>query len=294
MKLVTYVYSDSKRIGVINHAGNIIDVSDIVNSNDMNVLIEHFSEIENSLKLCCEGAGKNAVPIDAVRLLAPIPATRRNIFCVGKNYYAHAEEFGNSGYDSSAAAGNVPANPIIFSKPTTSICGPDDAIDSTLDPYNTIDYEAELAVVLGKKGRIAQDEDPMSFVFGYTLVNDVTSRHLQKLHSQWLLGKGIDGFCPMGPVLVTADEFGLPGSQTISCHVNGELRQQASVSDLIFDIPRLIKTIGQNITLLPGDVIATGTPAGVGLGFSPPRYLVRGDSVTVSMNEIGQLTNTII
>ncbi|MEN0616570.1 fumarylacetoacetate hydrolase family protein [Klebsiella indica] len=294
MKLVTYIYSNTRKIGVINHAGNIIDVSDIVNTNDMNVLIERFAEVESRLILCCEGSGENEVAIDAVRLLAPIPDTRRNIFCVGKNYYAHAEEFANSGYDSSAAAGNVPANPIIFSKPSTAICGPGDAIDSTLDPYNTIDYEAELAVVLGKKGRVAQDEDPMTFVFGYTLVNDVTSRHLQKQHSQWLLGKGIDGFCPMGPVLVTADEFGAPGSQTISCHVNGELRQQAPVSDLIFDIPRLIKTIGQNITLLPGDVIATGTPAGVGLGFSPPRYLARGDSVTVSMNEIGQLTNTII
>ncbi|MGE0972103.1 fumarylacetoacetate hydrolase family protein [Klebsiella sp. WOUb02] len=294
MKLVTYVYSNNTRIGVINHAGNIIDVSDIVKTNDMNVLIERFAEVESRLRLCCEDAGENEVAIDAVRLLAPIPMTRRNIFCVGKNYYAHAEEFANSGYDSSAAAGNVPAHPIIFSKPCTSICGPGDAIDSTLDPYHTIDYEAELAVVLGKRGRVTQDEDPMTFVFGYTLVNDVTSRHLQKQHSQWLLGKGIDGFCPMGPVLVTADEFGAPSNQTISCHVNGELRQQAPVSDLIFDIPRLIKTIGQNITLLPGDVIATGTPAGVGLGFTPPRYLAPGDSVTVSMDEIGQLTNTII
>ena len=212
---------------------------------------------------------------------------------MGKNYYAHAEEFGNSGYDSSAAAGNVPAHPIIFTKPSTSVSGPGDVIDSTLDPHNTIDYEAEFAVVIGKKGRVKVGDIPDSFIFGYTLVNDLTSRHLQKLHSQWILGKGIDTFCPMGPVLVTADEFGTPSEQVITCHVNGEKRQEARLADLIFDIPTLIKTIGQNITLLPGDVIATGTPAGVGLGFNPPKYLSKGDEVTVYMKEIGELKNTI-
>lgn len=293
MKLVTYLLAGEKKIGVINHSGNIIDVTEIVKTNDMNVLIEHYSAYENTLKLYRERSDGDEIALGEIRLLAPIPSTRRNIFCVGKNYYAHAEEFGNSGYDSSAVAGNVPAYPIIFSKPSTSISGPDDLIDSTLDPYNTIDYEAELAVVLGKKGRVAENDDPMSYVFGYTLVNDLTSRHLQKLHSQWILGKGIDGFCPMGPVLVTADEFGQPGEQKILCTVNGEKRQEAAISDLIFDIPTLIKTIGKSITLLPGDVIATGTPAGVGLGLTPPKYLEKGDIVTVSMNEIGELTNAI-
>lgn len=293
MKLVTYLLAGEKKIGVINHSGKVIDVTEIVKTNDMNALIDHYSVFENALKMCCERADEGELALSEVQLLAPIPETRRNIFCVGKNYYAHAEEFGNSGYDSSAAAGNVPSHPIIFSKPSTSISGPDELIDSTLDPHNTIDYEAELAVVLGKKGRVTESDDPMSYVFGYTLVNDLTSRHLQRLHSQWILGKGIDGFCPMGPVLVTADEFGAPGAQKIYCTVNGEKRQEATVADLIFDIPTLIKTIGKSITLLPGDVIATGTPAGVGLGFNPPKYLSKGDKVTVSMTEIGQLTNTI-
>lgn len=292
MKLVTFLISGVKKIGVINNVGKIVDVSDIVNTDDMNVLIENYSAYENSLRLCCERSDGSDWALSDVRLLAPIPETRRNIFCVGKNYYAHAEEFGNSGYDSSASAGNVPAFPIIFSKPSTSISAHEDVIDSSLDPHNTIDYEAELAVVLGKKGRISEDEDPMSYVFGYTLVNDLTSRHLQKQHSQWILGKGIDGFCPMGPVLVTADEFGEAGSQTILCTVNGEKRQEAAITDLIFDIPTLIQTIGKSITLLPGDIIATGTPAGVGLGYSPPKYLSKGDVVTVSMKEIGDLTNT--
>ena len=294
MKLLTYILSGEKKIGLINKSGKIVDISGIVKTNDMNVLIERYSELKVELELCSERNHSADINLSDVTLLAPIPETRRNIFCVGKNYYAHAEEFGNSGYDSSAAAGNVPSHPIIFTKPSTSISGPGDSIDSTLDPYNTIDYEAELAVVLGKKGRVKESDDQMSYVFGYTLVNDLTSRHLQKQHSQWILGKGINGFCPMGPVIITADEFGHPSEQKIVCTVNGEKRQEASISDLIFNIPELIKTIGQNITLLPGDVIATGTPAGVGLGFNPPKYLSKGDEVTVSMREIGELTNTIV
>ncbi|WP_410014777.1 fumarylacetoacetate hydrolase family protein [Sodalis sp. C49] len=294
MKLVTYLLSGEKKIGVINTAGKVVDVTDIVATNDMNVLIDSYATFADRLQRYSERPDEDGLAQEDVRLLAPIPCTRRNIFCVGKNYSAHAQEFANSGFDSSAAAGNVPAHPIIFSKPSTSVSGPGDEVDSTLDPFHTLDYEAELAVVLGKKGRVTQSDDPMSYVFGYTLVNDLTSRHLQKQHSQWLLGKGIDGFCPMGPVLVTADEFGEPGSQTIACTVNGEKRQEAAIADLIFDVATLIKTIGQNITLLPGDIIATGTPAGVGIGFTPPRYLKKGDKVTVAMKEIGELTNTII
>ena len=143
---------------------------------------------------------------------------------------------------------------------------------------NTLDYEAELAVILGKKGRCGPDDDPWSFVFGYTLVNDVTSRGLQKHHSQWLLGKGIDGFCPMGPVLVTVDEIPDVNRLEIRCDVNGEERQRALLADLIFDIPTLIRTIGKSISFVPGDIIATGTPVGVGLGFDPPSICARAMS----------------
>ncbi|WP_413737030.1 fumarylacetoacetate hydrolase family protein [Sodalis sp. RH21] len=293
MKLVTFEYHAARKLGVVNPDHKIVDITAIVGSSDMNVLIAGYSRYEQDIKRISQEPRAAALAINDVRLLAPIPETRRNIFCVGKNYYAHAQEFGNSGYDSSAAAGNVPKFPIIFTKPATAICGPGDGIDSGLDPFDTIDYEAELAVVLGAKGRVTDADDPMSFVFGYTLVNDVTSRHLQKIHSQWVLGKGLDGFCPMGPVLVTADEFGAPGLRTITCEVNGELRQKASLADLIFDIPTLIKTIGAGITLLPGDLIATGTPAGVGLGFNPPRYLQKGDVVKVAMAGIGDLVNSV-
>ena len=149
-------------------------------------------------------------------------------------------------------------------------------------------------MVIGRRGRVGPHDDPWSFVFGYTLVNDVTSRELQKQHKQWLLGKGIDGFCPMGPAIVTKDSIPNIGEAWITCHVNGELRQRASIADLIFDIPTLVRTIGRSITLEPGDVIATGTPAGVGIGFAPPRYLRAGDVVRIEIAEIGVLENPIV
>ena len=156
-----------------------------------------------------------------------------------------------------------------------------------------IDYEAELAVIIGKQVRGATRENALDFVWGYTIVNDVTARDLQGKYSQWLIGKSQDTFCPMGPVAVTADAFD-PQSARIRCLVNGELRQDASISDLIFDIPRVISTISAGITLQPGDIIATGTPAGVGIGFTPPRYLVPGDNVRIEVDGIGVLENPVV
>lgn len=234
------------------------------------------------------------VPLSGVELLAPIPRPPRNIFCVGKNYREHAVEFGGSGYDGGAVGGDeVPDVPIVFSKPPSCVVGPGSPINSALDPYGSVDYEAELAVVIGRAGRVRADDDPMSFVFGYTIINDVTSRELQKRHKQWLLGKGIDTFGPMGPVIVTSDEIPDPAKLDIKLWVNGELRQSASLAQLIFDIPTLIRTIGASISFEPGDIIATGTPAGVGIGFKPPRYLASGDVVRIEVGSIGSLENPI-
>ena len=234
------------------------------------------------------------VPLADVRLSAPIPRPPRNVFCVGKNYREHAHEFANSGFDASATKGDaVPAFPIVFSKPPSSVIGPGDAIDSALDSLDSVDYEAELAIVIGRAGRCGPDDDPWSFVFGYTLVNDVTSRGLQKQHKQWLLGKGIDTFCPMGPALVTRDALPDLATAVLTCHVNGELRQSAPIADLLFDVPTLVRTIGRGIAFEPGDVIATGTPAGVGIGFSPPRYLRAGDVVRIELPGIGVLENPV-
>ncbi len=228
-----------------------------------------------------------------VTLLAPIPRPRRNIFCVGKNYHAHAEEFAASGFDSSAKGGAVPPYPIIFSKvPETVIpIGAPILIDAAVS--EAVDYEAELAVIIGRAGRGIARQNALAHVWGYTLLNDVTARDLQGRHSQWLVGKSQDSFCPMGPTAVTADEIDLADTQ-VRCWVNRELRQDANTALLIFDVPTLIETISAGITLLPGDVIATGTPAGVGIGFDPPRYLSPGDEVTMEIAPIGRLTNPVM
>jgi 2-keto-4-pentenoate hydratase/2-oxohepta-3-ene-1,7-dioic acid hydratase in catechol pathway len=234
-----------------------------------------------------------ALPLDQVRLTAPLPRARRNIFCVGKNYHAHAKEFAGSGFDSSAkSGGDIPAHPIIFTKVPECVIGPGDTIVIPAEVSTAIDYEAELAVVIGKGGKGIKAAAAMQHVWGYTIVNDVTSRDWQSRHQQWDMGKSFDTFCPMGPWLVSADEC--DGTRTqVRCWVNGEERQNASTTDLIFDIPKLIETLSAGITLYPGDVIATGTPVGVGIGFTPPKYLKAGDVVRVEIDGIGVLENPV-
>ena len=230
------------------------------------------------------------IPLREIELEAPIPRPRRNVFCVGKNYHDHAHEFAASGFDSSAAAGAVPKSPIIFSKVPESVIahGKTVRIDSSVT--QAVDYEAELGVIIGRAGRGIAPENALDHVWGYTIINDVTARDLQGRFSQWLIGKSQDTFCPMGPWAVTRDEIDLADT-SIKCWVNGELRQSANTRDLIFDVPTIISTISAGITLQPGDVIATGTPAGVGVGFKPPKYLISGDVVRVEIGGVGVLEN---
>lgn len=232
------------------------------------------------------------VALDGVKLTAPFPHPRRNIFCVGKNYYEHAHEFARSGFDSSAASGAVPDAPIIFTKVPECVTGPFDPVFMEARVSAAIDYEAELCVVIGKGGRGIPKSEAMAHVWGYTAVNDVTARDLQSRHKQWLIGKSQDSFCPMGPCAVTTDEIDLADT-TVQCWVNGELRQNANTRDLIFDVPTLIEALSAGITLLPGDLIATGTPVGVGIGFNPPRYLKPGDKVRIEIGGIGRIENEI-
>ncbi len=233
-----------------------------------------------------------AIAMNALSLTAPLPKPRRNIFCVGKNYFEHAREFAGSGFDSSAkSGGDIPAFPIYFSKVPESVIGPDAAVEMPA-ASSAIDYEAELTVVIGKGGKGISKADALKHVWGYTIINDVTARDWQGRHSQWLLGKSFDTFCPMGPWLVSADE--LDGTHTrVRCYVNDELRQDASTTDLIFDIPTLIETLSAGITIYPGDLIATGTPVGVGIGFKPPKYLKSGDMLRVEIDGIGALSNPV-
>jgi 2-keto-4-pentenoate hydratase/2-oxohepta-3-ene-1,7-dioic acid hydratase in catechol pathway len=234
-----------------------------------------------------------ALPLAAVALDAPLPLPRRNIFCVGINYRPHAAEFAASGIDASiAGGGSVPDYPVIFSKVPDCVVGPRAPIRIPAALSQQIDYEAELMVVIGRGGRSIPAGRAQEHVFGYTIFNDVTARDLQKRHRQFLLGKSLDTFGPMGPWLVGADELE-GGSTRIRCWVNGELRQDASTRDLVFGIPALIETISAGITLQPGDLIATGTPGGVGIGFSPPKYLRAGDTVRIEIDGIGVLENPV-
>jgi len=235
----------------------------------------------------------NTLTLASVKLLAPIPKPARNIFCVGKNYTNHAQEFTKSGFDAGqTAADAIPTDPIVFSKTPETVIAHGETIWDADGVSDALDYEGELAIIIGKAGRGISKQDALGHVWGYTIMNDVTARDWQKRHKQWHMGKSFDTFGPMGPVAVTADE--IDGSNLdLKTWVNGELRQNANTKDLIFDIPTLIETISKGITLLPGDIIATGTPEGVGIGFTPPRFLKRGDVVAVEISGIGKLENNI-
>jgi 2-keto-4-pentenoate hydratase/2-oxohepta-3-ene-1,7-dioic acid hydratase in catechol pathway len=234
-----------------------------------------------------------SLPLSAVKLDAPIPRPRRNLFCAGVNYRAHAAEWAASGMDGVRAASPEPSeHPVIFSKVPDCVVATGDPIRMPGRLSDAIDYEAELAVVIGRGGRDIARSRAMDHVLGYTIVNDVTARDVQRRHKQWLLGKSVDTFGPMGPWIVTADE--LDGQATrVRCWVNGELRQDAHTRDLIFDIPALIASISAAVTLHPGDIIATGTPGGVGIGFDPPKFLRRGDVVRIEIDGIGVLENPV-
>ena len=255
-------------------------------SSDMVNLVESYHDL--AIDLISRGP---ALKLSEVRLLAPILTPRRNVFCVGKNYKEHAKEFSQSGFDASSA--ELPEVPIIFTKSSGSVIGPMADISSHPELTQSLDYEAELGVVIGREGRAISREAALSYVWGYTAINDVTARDLQRRHQQWFIGKSLDTFCPMGPWIVTADEIADPQRLDISCKVNEELRQQATTRDMIFDVATLIEVISKGITLRPADIIATGTPAGVGAGFKPPRFLKRDDVVTITIDRIGTLTNRV-
>ncbi|MFL2842478.1 MAG: fumarylacetoacetate hydrolase family protein [Candidatus Puniceispirillaceae bacterium] len=288
MKLITFYHNSQVKAGTLVDGDKIIVKDD--GPNAVNAL-RHLIEGERGVRQW-EG-GNPSLDLMDVELLAPIPELRRNIFCVGKNYYAHAKEFNDSGFDSSTAE-EVPSVPVIFTKATTAVIGPNAPIISSMDPTNSVDYECELCFVISKQAHKVSKIDAFKYIFGYTILNDVTARYLQQRHNQWFLGKSLDSFAPMGPSIVTIDELVDVGCSTISTTVNGELRQEAKIADLIFDIPTLMETLTATMTLLPGDIIATGTPAGVGLGFSPPKFLKSGDVVNIKIDGIGCLTNPVI
>jgi 2-keto-4-pentenoate hydratase/2-oxohepta-3-ene-1,7-dioic acid hydratase in catechol pathway len=231
------------------------------------------------------------VPLAEARVLAPIPRPAKNVFCVGRNYVEHIAE----GARAQRIALDLPEYPVFFSKPPTAVIGPGDAIPVQPAVSTKIDYEVELAVVIGKRGSNIKAGDAFDHVFGYTIVNDVTARDLQRRHGgQFLKGKGLDGSCPMGPAIVTRDAIADPGQLAIRLWVNDELRQDGNTRDMIFPIARLIESLSEGLTLEPGDLLATGTPSGVGYAMSEPQFLKDGDVVTCEIEGIGRLVNPVI
>lgn len=233
---------------------------------------------------------RERVPLAGAALRAPIPLPRRALWCVGRNYHAHAKELRETVFKDLPA----PAWPMVFTKAPQTVVGPGAPVRLPGAAVSTqIDYEAELAIVIGRGGRDIPRAQAMDHVWGLTTINDVTARDIQMRHGQWDLGKNLDTFCPMGPWIATTDELD-PSDLRVRCWVNGELRQDARTADLIFDIPLLVETCSRGITLLPGDIIATGTPAGVGIGMDPPRWLGHGDVVRIEIDGLGVLENRFV
>lgn len=283
VRFVTYSVDDTTRVGAVVDE-RVVDLGAAGYGDMVDLIASGRAAID---ELALESYPDR--PLDEVQLLAPV-RPRKNVFAIGRNYVAHLGEV--SGLK--AGAETLPDHPIVFTKPPTSLIGPGAAIESSNDPTGTTDYEGELGVVIGPGGRNIAFESAWDHVFGYTIINDVTARGLQKRHIQWFVGKAVDTYCPMGPWIVTADAIGDVTRLEVRTEVNGELRQHGRVADLIFDIPTLIATLSEVITLEPGDVIATGTPAGVGAGFEPPRYLQPGDVVSITIDGIGTLTNPVL
>ena len=291
MRLVTYVgNSDNTKTGLLIN-DRVVPLEQLGISNDMNEIIKDFQKVK---KIISENKIENLKTLDLsdIKLHAPIPRPLRNIMCVGKNYHDHAQEFYGSGFDSSGKKA-VADFPVIFTKATTSVIATDENIILANDYTNTTDYEGELGLILSKGGKNIKPEDAYDYIFGYTIINDVSARNIQKQHEQWFIGKSPDTYCPMGPAIVTSDEIGDVTKLKLKTTVNGEVRQDSIVERLIFDIPTLLSTISKTMTLEVCDIIATGTPAGVGIGFEPPVYLKSGDQVEVSIDKLGALRNTI-
>lgn len=296
MKFVTYEIEHKRRLGVINRDGTWIYplCSLDMDYKTMQELIEGISESEKQLLEYVSGQDpykiKGAVPAEEAILLAPIPHPVQDVICLGINYMAHAEE--SARYKKEAFGGERPFA-VYFSKRVSEATGTGAEIPSHKELVQDLDYEAELAVIIGKDAKNVPVSEVKNYIFGYTVINDVSARTLQTRHKQWYFGKSLDGFLPMGPCIVTAEEFPYPPRLSIQSRVNGELRQDSSTELMIFGIDHVVSELSAGMTLKAGTIIATGTPAGVGMGFDPPRFLKPGDVVECSIEGIGTLVNRV-
>lgn len=296
MYLLTYLYENKESVGFLDAEKkgiipastvfarlNISEPSDMLNLIDAfeGINIEKINEVLVSLK--------HEIELDDVKILAPIPYPRRNVLCLGKNYLDHVSEVKSL----KNVNADVPNKPIYFSKIAYPAVGHKDYVVAHSKVVKELDYEVELAIIIGKKCKNISEEEAEEVIFGYTIANDISARDMQQDHVQWHKGKSFDTYCPMGPYIVHKSNIAFPPSLEIKSYVNGESRQNGNTNQLIFDIPTIISDLTKGITLYPGDIILTGTPAGVGAGFKPPRYLNAGDTVDCVIESIGTLSNTI-
>ena len=295
MKFVTFDAKGQERLGAVDAKRGILDLNKASSTlpGDMIALIEGGAAALTEAKKVFDAAkdkSENWAPFAGTKLYAPIPHPRKNIFCIGRNYKLHIEE----GARARGLPVRFPPVPEIFSKPFTTVIGPEAGVLRHAKNTTQLDYEVELAVVIGKAARDVPAAQAMDHVFGYTVFNDVTARDKQAAHGQWFKGKSFDTFGPMGPCIVTKDEFGEPSGHRITLRVNGETRQDSNTSDLLFGVPAIIETLCASLTLHPGDVIATGTPSGVALGMTPQKFLNVGDVMEAEVEGIGILRNKIV
>jgi 2-keto-4-pentenoate hydratase/2-oxohepta-3-ene-1,7-dioic acid hydratase in catechol pathway len=292
MHLATFDHNHQQRLGVVDGDDMLVPPADQGWPASMLALIEAGPDAWAKLNAALPALRGSAtrVPLAQARLHAPIPQPRKNIMCLGLNYRDHAEE-------SARAKGltpEIPEHPMVFTKNVSSVNEPDGAIPAQPDVTAELDWEVELGVVIGTGGRGIARERALNHVFGYMVINDVSARDLQFRHKQFFLGKSLDGTCPMGPVIVTRDEIPDPQNLSLKCRVNGELKQDSSTRHMIFDIATIISVLSRGMRLDPGDIIATGTPAGVGFARTPPEYLKSGDVVECEIENIGRLRNRLV
>jgi 2-keto-4-pentenoate hydratase/2-oxohepta-3-ene-1,7-dioic acid hydratase in catechol pathway len=287
----TFEMKGLERVGIVSEDKKmVVPLDEVLGQGSSNMLefIMNFKK-EYVKVLGCALRESKGIPISEVRLLAPIPNPLRGVICLGKNYKDHVNEVKSL----VNPIGDIPENPIYFEKMVDRCPGDGDYIPSHIEETEFLDYEVELAVIIGKEGKNIPVDKVEEYIFGYTILNDISARDIQKKHIQWYRGKSLDGTCPMGPWLVHRDEIEFPPKLKLQTIVNKELRQSGNTEELIFDIPYIISDFSKGITLKPGDIISTGTPAGVGMGFNPPKTLKAGDEVSCYIEKIGSLTNII-
>ena len=296
MKFVTYLDGKKERVGVINDDETwVYPLCSLgMPYSDMQEVIEKMSKAEKELIGIYNRKDPDeihgAVPVKDVGLLAPVPRPKQDIICLGINYMEHAAE---SARYKKEAFGGERLYAVYFSKRVNEAVPNKGFIEAHENLVDSLDYECELAVIIGKDAKNVSEDDAAEYIFGYTIINDVSARNVQTRHKQWYFGKSLDGFTPMGPCITTADSIAFPPKLTIQSKVNGELRQNSNTELLIFDVAHVISELSSGMTLKAGTIISMGTPAGVGMGFEPPRFLKSGDTVECIVEGIGTLVNTV-